>query len=991
MGQTINTPATLPADFGGWDAPAILPQDFGDWDAPQNLPADFNEWDGPVSGNVAEDRSTGFLNNLQSPIKSIRKDSLPAHILKYVLHGPTPEQTVNHVKVSISKELSQMETDGLQDTPEYQQLTQDFDAQSEIDNAPKPEFNLDALKEAVVNDPGGTAAQLANAIMADPELLLSPVGWERAAAMATARLAKSGKALQEIGSATAGITGAAATGAAIQAPISAAAQLAESGSVDPSQMGSEMAMAATAAPILVAPLKIAANAFRGVSSGARGYSATEMGIASPQSIGAASVLAESPVISFPGADVTKGAINAIIDVTGGKAISPVRRAGEYAPSIKKIADSIEAPEDGATAIGATHHERVSERTGHFITSMQAALLPVTRAVLGGIKRDAEKEIVAALRGGTIRGDLAPAVAQIRAILDDVVKYANKAGMTVNRLENYFPRIYNKRLLETDGGRSGFIGVLTKHGVDASVADEIVQKITNNGGILDFEHGGLKKIDWDDPDAVKAAYFRGKSKDRIGGKGGGVRAKNLETNRKLRDIPDEELAPFLESGLYPVLTRYIENAVKRAEWVRSFGKEGGKLNNLVRKGITEARQSGKALDRATVNRIYDLADALQGNFRRIDSRPIKTANTLMGAYQLMRTMPLATISSLSEPLVTLLRTDAKYAIAAIPKTIVSLSNMLVRGVYKKFPKDEATRALEELGLGLDAAVSERLTAAYGGEVTQATSAFFKATLLHDWTKLNRILGNETGKNMVIGHLKGLARGADGAKKTRYESELRELGIDINKGVKWFMDGASKNDPFFKNVKNAGLRFTDSVVMNPRASNRPMWHSNPHLHLVAQLKSFQTVFGNTVVKRIFTELTQRGAYRSAIQAYRAAYVISLMLLTANFGNHLRERIKYGPEGNPNTKNESSQRTLLRALDRTGLTGIFQFALDATLAHRFGSSGLAALGGPAMSQAEELMEAAGVYIETGKTSKLRREAANAVPIANTSRGFRDYVIGQ
>ena len=83
-------------------------------------------------------------------------------------------------------------------------------------------------------------------------------------------------------------------------------------------------------------------------------------------------------------------------------------------------------------------------------------------------------------------------------------------------------------------------------------------------------------------------------------------------------------------------------------------------------------------------------------------------------------------------------------------------------------------------------------------------------------------------------------------------------------------------------------------------------------------------------------------------------------------------------------------MRALDRTGFTGILQFAIDASLAHRFGSSGVASLAGPTVSQADEILEGVGEFVEAGKTNKIRREAANAIPFANIRKEVRDVIAG-
>lgn len=196
------------------------------------------------------DQSKGYLTNVRNPIDLMKNESFVSNIFKIITGTTTAEKEdrkigLDPILQSISDELGEMEQQGKVDTPEYEQLYQTFmDTKQTMDS--EPEFDMSALVEAAKSDPGGTLAEFQNALLADPELLLTPVGWERAAAAATAKLMKSGKAIQTIGKTAAGAAGAAATGAAVIAPISAAAQLEEKGEIDPGQLGKETALGAGA-------------------------------------------------------------------------------------------------------------------------------------------------------------------------------------------------------------------------------------------------------------------------------------------------------------------------------------------------------------------------------------------------------------------------------------------------------------------------------------------------------------------------------------------------------------------------------------------------------------------------------------------------------------------------------------------------------------------------------------------------------------------------
>jgi hypothetical protein len=156
----------------------------------------------------------------------------------------------------------------------------------------------------------------------------------------------------------------------------------------------------------------------------------------------------------------------------------------------------------------------------------------------------------------------------------------------------------------------------------------------------------------------------------------------------------------------------------------------------------------------------------------------------------------------------------------------------------------------------------------------------------------------------------------------------------------------------------------------------------------LKGFQTVFGNTVLPRWYNMIAKRGAYEGTKNAAKIATAGTLMTLTAMLGNEIREIIKHGPEGNPKFKGEDPRKTVYRAIERAGFLGIFQFASDALFAHRFGSPAVAQLAGPAVSQTNEIIGAAGEAMD-GKPRPLARQAVNAIPGANVIPSVRKDLV--
>lgn len=1018
----------------------------------------------------------GFFGNftLRDVGKAMREDSALAGVAKYVTGNTDAErarkrQALGMDRDPVEDELNVLAEQAYQaggyDSAEYQRV--DATLKRYRETRDNPEFHVADLWRAFKDDPGATTAEFAKAIVADPELLLTPLGWEKAAAAAysTARAAGAAASVAKAARVAGGLAGSGATAAAIEAPVSAAHQLGETGAVDAGRTARDTATAAAAGSALTGALQGVATAVRSLrglrgrpgvdaatidaeiatltqraeEEGARaGVSAedtraalarmtddhapprttsTEPVAVSPiddgaheaatsprndvpepkdaplsppttkpipeavdaHSVGAAEASAIAPTTKLGEAwdrvtATVKRAGRDLMDVTGAKAITFLDDLAKASPTARKLRNLMEHEEFARDPVAPSFYERVSMRTGEFVGRLDTELDALRGAFRRAIPEKVSADLAALLRGERVERPAAAvreAALRIRDLLNDVRRYAQRNGLEVGFLPNYFPRVYRRAILESDAGRAEFVRVLQRHGIDATDADEIAAKIVNTDGILAVER--VPTAERFNPDKPAAAVEPGRmlrQRTRID--------KNLETARTLAHIPDRELAPFLESNAAAVLTRYVTGVIRRAEHADIFGAGEGKLNKMVRDIVVEAGQSGRPVRPAEIQRIYDLADAMQWNYQRIRSPAGAKANNFLIAYQYLRTLPLATISSLSEPFLTLARGRPGTIPRAIARSLNHVARETIRSVYRRFPKAEATKALEDIGLGLDAAIAERLTASFGGELTKFTEAFFKLNMLHQFTRWSRVLANEAGKLMVERHLKDLAQGVTGKRGQQMRRELAELGVDADQGIAWIKRGAPRDDPFGETIKAAGLRFTNEVVMNPRPTNRPMWQSNPHFHLLAQLKGYQTVFGNTVMKRWWDMMTRRGAYENTRNAAKIATAGVLMTWTAVLGNELREWIKHGDGGNPKFHEEDPLRTVYRGMERVGFLGAFQFASDSMFAHRFGSPAIAQIAGPAASQANELLEAAGRAAE-GKERPIAREIVNAIPLAN------------
>jgi hypothetical protein len=874
------------------------------------------------------------------PIKGFRNNlRLPYHSWQQFLHGKPRGALEDNLIINLIQNLTG-------NTEENRMREKYGDVKVDEIIAKEKEarrgISISAMKDAYDEDPGAFLAEFVNGMVADPELLITPMGWRTAAAKTAAALKTAGAIKKTVAANVAGAGGAAATAAALVAPISMAQQVNESGEINWDQVGEETALAAGMAVVLG-------------SLGAKRFPAEKALEIAESTAGAAQVMAVAKtqlgdmfdeVVESAAQSKFGQSIKWFADKTGAKAISYIDDAAKHSPTLRALRNKIEYKEFSKEAIEASHFERVSSRTGEFVTRLQDIMDRTRTGFFGVIKKSDNDELLRALRGG--KHNITSKA--LRSLYDDIRQYAIDAGMDVGEVANYFTRRYVPKLLRKN--EDEFIKVLTDHGIDAGDATLIHRRILDNDGIYDTSAKVGRMDEFGNMLTAKA--------------------KNLEKSRTL-DIPDEALAKFLDNDVYSVMRKYITNTVKRSEFVRDFGANGGRLNKALKQSMEEMKAAGRPMKRHELKRVYDMVDAIQGMYRPFESRGVAKASKVMATYQIVRTLPLATLSSITEPLVILSRGHYSSSLKAVPKLIEHTAKSWVRILNKKYPKPEVTRAVERVGVALDDSVAEVLTQTFGGESNKLTHAFFKATLLSQWTRMNRIWAYHAGRQMIIDNLSDISKG----KKWRYEAmhhELTELGVPVRDGVEWLRRGMP-DDEFATNfINNGALRFTNEVVMSPRVTNRPLWHSNPNVHLLAQLKGFPTTFGNTVLKRWFVKIVEDPIY----QGPKIAAIGAAMTMVAMLVNDMRDEVK-GTE-----RNETEYERVIRAGDRAGLTGIGQMAVDSLYAHRYGRSGLSQLMGPFWSQMDALLAALGEAKE-GNLDPLREEAASAIPILSQSKDAR------
>ena len=672
---------------------------------------------------------------------------------------------------------------------------------------------------------------------------------------------------------------------------------------------------------------------------------------------------------FKSADTTW---NLLVDVTYGKAVGRLDNLSEVSPTAKKLRNIMAHDGEVIQKVPA-HTNRILLKMGDFNTQLKDAMLPLRSDVLGFLDKGEAAAVVRILRGeGAVDQATSPTVQKaaknIRKMLNDFVSYAREAGHEVGFQGDYFPRVYDKKILGDPAQAEAFKQVLIKHGVPQETANETVEKILLDGGVIDFQVATMH-ADMAMPDVQPL-------------------------NKRTFDfIPDEELSPFLVNNLYDTLNDYIGNGVRAVEFTRSFGPGGRKFLEMTKDIVDEVANAGGRLEKVEYERMFDLVNALHGNYGRFTSKKAQASMSGANVYSQLATLPLVTLSSLVEPFIGLSRVRPDSWVKGFAKASKAQANRGIRVVFPKLPADQLARETEELGIAMDAAITEHLGSLFGGEinnkqVNKVSSLFFRANLLQQWTSFVRTGAFESGKIDIVKNLKALTKpDISDQRRGAIETDIKKLGMDVEEGKAWIERGATVEDPYYKDIQEAALVYTNGVMVHPDATNRPMFFSSPKASILNSLLSYPIVFSNTVMKEWYNGFFNTNAYYKTQHGMKVAGAVTSMYMVADIATAWREQIQWGEDGNPNLRNETEGDRALRVLTRAGLMGPTELVANAYTGVKYGSDAVSSRMGPTVSMVNKYFQGiANLSDDDGDT--LKKAFVRTTPFININSNFEDWM---
>jgi hypothetical protein len=692
---------------------------------------------------------------------------------------------------------------------------------------------------------------------------------------------------------------------------------------------------------------------------------------------------------------------------------------------------------------------LGKKQGYYLTELKKAFRVLDReGWWGKISQKDQDEVIQLLVNPNLKklkNGKAPseysrdAAKKIKNLFDEAFKDGVSAGLFKNfqQVKNYFPRKFNYQSILRNRAEFEELLVNSKHSKPLNEIEEVTyidldgnkvkgtpedaqfedMEVFMRDFVKDVSEGRTSVYDELTPDEQlrarqkkATAIVDGMLTHRftpfeLQGQKGQASGYAFMQHRLFTDIPDEKLLPFIEKDLQSVLEDYFVNVSQGISRSKFFGRTTTDFREKFLDKIDEELQaSGYSPDEAhkITNKLGDMYKRVTGlnndtgffTGKRLQGHNWQNASEWGRLIQQMAHLPLATVSSLTEPFILLARVGITpdKALPAMGdiftalgketyKTFQKLGRATYRGVTGKKTKgfsdidDDAWKEIYSTGLALEQAVLERLEGLSGealnGTARTFSNGFFQLNLLSQWTAAVQLASFTTGKRLIRQNAERLYRKQQGENITLFgmnekatedylTKQLGELGIEKNKAINWYKNSLNKEGKFDIKLSESGTnldfyaneylgganRFTKEVILNPSAAeaNRPLWFSSPAGQLLVQFAGYPTVFNNTVLKNFVNEIVTNGPNGLLISP-KVLGTMLLMTAVAGVGNNIRSNGRAlaevgGVKNLTDISDEDVQKFYLDSVQRWGGLGIGDYARRFYQNHKIGGGDLGVL---------------------------------------------------
>ena len=521
-------------------------------------------------------------------------------------------------------------------------------------------------------------------------------------------------------------------------------------------------------------------------------------------------------------------------------------------------------------------------------------------------------------------------------MSDIRNDAKREGLEIGLIKNYLPRGFSY------GDVKAEIKNLEK-GIEGKLVKELKTKegLKTNEDVIDLLQ-----------DIINPSKTAGKSYTELATVGKGEARKGLffpkttpglTKERTLKNIDENNIVDYLDNNVENLLYDYIHQSSSFIQRKAGLGED---LDEFIKRFVNPIKEElaakGKKLTEKEYKRLEDIYLVTTGQVQQIDNVIGRTLSDIAVVGNQLALLPLATITSLSEVAVPLVRGAGKKSfqkgktesgvdkggVRILWETAGDYRKMWWNDLVKKDITDARPESLKELNRfnrAMNRAGEDRSLAMYGQgfgrRATQAQNKFFKINLLHDWTRFVQLTSFNVGKAKMYENLHELTtnKSISSKRKIRLTNELKELGVDVTAGKRWVQSGGKASGKFYdENFLPSAARYVDEVIMNPTAAanQKPLWHSMPSTRWAFGLMGFPTAFSNTVLKNAAREVAKDVRGKEFVGTPQVLSGVTAMTAIAMFGNTLRSKGRNLEELESGETDIGEE--ILEAAIRTGLLG-------------------------------------------------------------------------
>lgn len=593
--------------------------------------------------------------------------------------------------------------------------------------------------------------------------------------------------------------------------------------------------------------------------------------------------------------------------------------------------------------GPVYSAAVQQKRGEFFTKMND--------ILKGTTVEEQDAAVAELirLNGRPGEHTNPIAIRIRALMDDAAAYAQEAGLPLRTIPNYYSKIWDSQKVRA--GMDEIITLLKERGV----SDEHIEKILGHMASHD-DSEAINQMNVKDDDG--ALLF------------GAPSASWLRSRGKW--LSDPAFDKFLSDDLRYTMTKYLNSVVKRSEYHSRLGD--GKLEAI----FERAKEQG-----ATREEIEFMGKAVEAMLGRYGAHTNPKARRVMAwimTYQNVRLLGFSQLASLPDIVGPAIRTgEFGNAWRILREQLNGIASS----------KSDLADAARIYGIISDTMNDHILTEHYDTHwmpegARRLNEKFFRYTGMEKLNNFVRQYALAVGFDFINQQALKAAKG-----DTKAIQALDELGLTHEDVSAWIAGGqqvfggigydmSTQSRAADEKVAHSMIQFVNEANMRPSPSQRPLASSHPALMLIYHLKSFMYAFYDVFLRGMWQNIAK--ADTPAMKIYMAAMPGLLLLVITALGLELRELVQYRLFGEePRTDRMDGMEYMSELIQRSGMLGVSQIAVDWEEADERGQTGLAAVSGPTISQMNDVLN-----------DPFSTWGPKAVPVFSQIAPMRDWLRG-